>query len=117
MRVRYYKKKSRENIYEYAQLVESYRVGIKSFRKVYAFLGRTDDPHSVAFFLKQMAIDNILRGEQPKLYALPTALYTICHKELQLGNIFTEVFAGTQITTDLLLLTNVNSEIGDRLQI
>lgn len=105
MRVRYYKKKSRENIYEYAQLVESYRVGIKSFRKVYAFLGRTDDPHSVAFFLKQMAIDNILRGEQPKLYALPTALYTICHKELQLGNIFTEVFAGTQITTDLLLLT------------
>lgn len=105
MRVRYYKKKSQENIYEYAQLVESYRVGIKSFRKVYAFLGRTDDPHSVAFFLKQSALENILRGEQPKLYALPTALYTICHKELQLGDIFTEVFAGTQITTDLLLLT------------
>lgn len=105
MRIRYYKKRSRENIYEYAQLVESYRVGIKSFRKVYAFLGRTDDPHSVAFFLKQSALENILRGGQPKLYALPAALYMICQKELQMQDIFTEVFAGTQITTDVLLLT------------
>jgi len=105
VRVRYYKKKSRENIYEYAQLVESYRVGIKSFRRVHAFLGRTDDPHSVAFFLKQFAIENILQGEQPKLYALPTAIYTICIKDLSLPNILMDIFRSTRIATDVSLLT------------
>ncbi len=105
MRVRYYKKKSQEKIYEYAQLVESYRVGIKSFRKVYSFLGRTDDPHSVAYFLKQLSIEKILQGEHPKLYALPTAIYTICIKDLELLSIFQEVFSQSGIKSDVLLLS------------
>ena len=105
MRIRYYKKKSQHNIYEYAQLVESYRVGIKSVRKVYAFLGRTDNPHSIAFFLKQLAVEKILQGESPKLYALPTAIYSICVKDLALTSILTDIFHATRITSDVSLLT------------
>jgi transposase len=97
-------------VYEYAQLVESYRVGTKSFRKVHAFLGSTTDPHSVAYFIKHLAFEEVLKQEKAYLYALPTAIYTICKNTLQLPTLFQNLFGNNNeilICTLLMIIHRI----------
>lgn len=99
--------------YKYLRLVEGKRVGANVIKKTIYNFGRVDDQAAVSMTnfinkIKEDAKENILKQIQSldaKLYALPTAIYTICQKDLILGNILSSVFAGTKITSDVTLFT------------
>ena len=94
-----YKGKTRE----YLQAVESVRVGTQINKRVLASLGRIDDPDSPASYILQ---GKMFEGKEAKLYALPTAIYTIVNNTLQLPSLFAEFFGkkGTDVITVTLLM-------------
>lgn len=95
-------------VFEYCQLVTSVRVGTQVYKKVLYNLGRSDDPNSPAAYIrsqKNLSLNSLLVGKTAKLYAFPTAIYTLCIKELDLSSIFTKVFSTSKITSDVLLFT------------
>ena len=93
-------------IFEYSQLVTSIRVGTQVYKKVLYNLGRSDDPHSLATYIRtQKNLSSFLINKTAKFYAFPTAIYMLCTKDLEFPGIFADIFTGLKITTDTTLLT------------
>lgn len=102
MYVRISRVKKKSGIYEYYQLVESKRVGTTILKRVICSFGSTAAPTLPASLLELF-----LAKTPPKLYAFPTAIYQMCVNDINLRDIFTDVFHSSRITTDVFLLTTL----------
>lgn len=94
--------KYKGELHTYYQLVKSIRVGTEVKKKILMTLGKTDDSESIASYLFG---GGMLLNKNAKLYALPTAIYTICIKELILQSIFADIFKDSRLRVDVFLLT------------
>jgi len=108
-----YRTKKGSKTYSYLKLVEGKRVGTTIQKTIIHNFGRVDD--KAAAFITNLVLkiktetkENILNQIQSldaKLYALPTAIYTICQKDLMLDHILSSAFAETKITSDVVLFS------------
>ncbi len=105
MYMRTVRTKRNGRIFEYSQLVTSIRVGTLVNKKVLYNLGRSDDPSSLISYIRDQKNIPFLANKTAKLYALPTAIYSMCINDLDLSSIFQEVFSKSKITIDVTLLT------------
>jgi transposase len=106
MYMRTVRTKRNGKIFEYIQLVSSVRVGTQVHKKILYNLGRRDDPHSLISYIHgQKNMESLFVNKKAKLYALPTAIYSICVNDLALSPIFQDVFGASKIRSNVLLFT------------
>lgn len=74
-------------------------------KKILYNLGRLNDPSSLISYIHNQKNIPFLANKTAKLYALPTAIYTMCINDLNLSSIFQEIFSKSKITIDVPLLT------------
>jgi transposase len=111
------KKRVGNKTYEYLQLIEGYRVGAKVKKRILHNFGRIDNGKSSASYVQKLInqtksitpqqLAETISTQEAKLYALPTAIYTLCIKELDLSSLFKNIFSNSHIKIDVLLLTTL----------
>lgn len=101
MYLRISRRKKLKKTYTYYQLVESYRVGTTVNKRVIC---------SIPAPFVSTFTSRFLHGRQPKLYALPTAIYSTLLHDLDLKDILTKVFTPARLknmTIDIFLLASL----------